>query len=539
MISIHIRQVKVNRLAGLMVLLITLFFSCKKKDTIGEDPYGGGKLPLGVSFADPAADAGTGVAGDVVTIRVKGLLKYQGKFDFLINETKAEVVEMTDSTLNVKVPENASTGGVSILLDGQTFFGPKFNIEGKVSRDVSFKVQNGTNGTISDIFSTPDGNYLLVGNFSNFEGKAALAPVNGIVLISRNGEFQSSLQAQKGSTGFIQSITQREDGKYMVGGLFTSFNNRKGIFGITRLNSNGSLDTAVVNVINLTPLQAEKGRDTVAAFNGGVDGSILTTFVRDNKITAIGNFNNYAHIFYERSTRDTKVLDVTKMNSLVRMKEDGTMDSTFNFNPVTRQGYAGVNGEITDALMQADGKIIIAGKFTSYNGSAVSNIARVNTDGSLDQTFKVGSGADDGIISMRVNKLTNKIMLAGLFKSFNGIVSDGVVMLNADGAVDGSFKFGAILGGRPSFAAQLNNGKIVVSGGFNKYNNIIRQGFMILNADGTLAGGYNNTGAFQGQIWKLVETTSALGNPAIIIVGSIYKFDNQRVGNIVRIEIKP
>lgn len=539
MISIYIKKTKLNRFAVFGMLLLTVFFSCKKKEIIGEDPYGGGKPPLGVSFSEPDPNSGTGVEGDVVTIKVKGLLQYKGRFDFLVNEVKAEIADLTDSTINVVIPENSSTGGTSIVLDGQIFFGPKLTIEGKVKIDPTFKVKNGANNSIYDLTETPDGNYLMVGTFTNFEGQAASAPVNKIVMISKDGEFQASLKAGKGADGFLQNIVRLDNGKYMVAGGLTRFDSKEGINCITRLNSNGSLDSTIVPVINLSPLIPTRGLDTVSTFNGGVSGSITKTFVRENKVTVLGTFEYYGKFFYERSTRDNKVVDVTKMSSVLRMKEDGTMDSTFNFNPATKQSYEGFNGIVTDAIMQADGKIIAVGRFTRFNGLQANYIVRINTDGSIDKTFNAGTGADDTIISIRYNALTGKIMLAGIFKNFNGQATSGVAMIKPDGSIDNSFQFGQISGGSATFAQQLNNGKVVISGQFTKYNNVVRQGFMILNQDGTLAKGNNNTGVFQGQIAKLVETTSALGNPAILIVGSINKFDNQRVGNIVRIEIKP
>lgn len=539
MISTDIKQVKLSRLfLMLFMLMATLVFSCKKNNPIGDDPYGGGKLPLGVSFDNLLEDAGTGLPGDQAMVKVRGLLAYKGKFEFMINEIKAEIVDLTDSTLTVTVPENASSGGTSIVLDGQTFFGPKFTIEGRTSIDATFKVKNGADATISDIVPTPDGNYIIVGAFSDYEGKAAANPVNGIAKISRDGEYIKTDKTYKGAEGFLQSIVPLSDGKYMIGGILSSFNKRLGMSGITRINGDVSLDSTKKELINPTPLEPSKGFDTVATFNGGVTGMVRSLFVKDDKITAVGSFSFYTSIFYERSTRLNKITDFTKMNSLVRMKLDGTMDSTFNFNKATKQGYSGVNGMISDATMQADGKIVIAGLFSNYNGSPVNNIARVDNSGALDPAFRAGSGADGGIVSMVVNKVTGSIMISGQFKNYNGVRANGVVLLRADGSIDPSFKLGEISGGFPTFATQLNSGKILVSGSFNKYNGIVRQGFMILNGDGSLAAGYNNTGMFQGQIYKVLETTSGLGNPALLMVGSIYKFDGQKVGNIVRVEIK-
>ncbi|MBC8986303.1 DUF5008 domain-containing protein [Pedobacter sp. N36a] len=538
MILIYIKQVKIKRLMLLLMVMATVTFSCKKKNGIGEDPYGGGKMPLGVSFADSGESAGSGVPGDQATIKVRGLLAYQGKFEFFINEIKTEVTSLTDSTLNIVVPANASSGGTTIVLDGQTFFGPKFTIEGKVSLDPTFKAKNGSNGTIADILLLQDGSYLLMGSFTNYQEKAAAAPINGIVKITKDGEFAAGLKAGKGTDGVLYTAIPLQSGKFMVGGSMNSFNGRLGASGITRLNGDGSLDTMVVDLINLTPLFPKNGLDTVPAFNGGVLGTVNRIYAVDNKIITVGRFVGYRSTFYERSTRLSKIVDFTPMNAFARMKLNGTLDSTYNFDKANKKGYPGVNGMIYESHMQPDHKIIAVGAFTNYNGSPAKNIVRVDTLGAFDPTFKTGSGADGDILSMVVNRVTGSIMISGLFKNYNGVPADGVAMLKSDGSIDPTFKFGALTGGFATHAIQLNSGKILVSGTFKTYNGIVRQGFMVLNGDGSLAANYNNTGVFEGSVFKVIETTSALGNPAVIMVGNIYKFDSQRVGNIVRIELK-
>lgn len=538
MISINTLNIRVNLMSMLLLLLVVVQVSCKKKEGFLDDPYGGGKQALGVKFIGDEASPSSGATGEEVTFKINGLAGYKGKFDFFINETKAEILSVSDSTLTVKVPENASSGGTTIMLEGQSFFGPKFSVDGKVSVDGSFKAVNGTNGPIFDLYQTPGGDYMMVGSFNNFENQAATVPINGIVLISRDGEFKNTLKAGHGSDGSILSINRLNSGKYIVGGFINSYNKRLGMNGVTRLNVDGSLDSSSVRVVNIKPDIPGAGLDTVATFNGGVFGVAYKTLIRDNKITVLGSFSHYVKYFYERSTRDFKVADITSMNQMVRMKEDGTMDSTFNYNPATKKGYAGGNGSIYDAFMQGDGKIVAIGTFSTFNGIPANHIVRINTDGSVDQSFNTGSGADGPVTSVTYNAVTGKIMLAGAFKNFNGKPREGVVMLNANGTVDDLFQFNQLVGGVPNYAHQLNNGKVLVSGGFTSYQGVIRQGFMILGQNGTLAAGYNNTGAFEGQLTKVVETTSALGNPAVILVGSFYKFNNTRVGNIVRVELK-
>ncbi|MBK7270185.1 MAG: delta-60 repeat domain-containing protein, partial [Flavobacteriales bacterium] len=48
---------------------------------------------------------------------------------------------------------------------------------------------------------------------------------------------------------------------------------------------------------------------------------------------------------------------------------------------------------------QPDGKILIGGWFTSYNGVSCKRLARLNADGSLDLSFNTGTAADEYIFS--------------------------------------------------------------------------------------------------------------------------------------------
>ncbi len=523
-------------LYGLLLLAVLTTPSCKKVTEIA-DPYEGGKQPLGIKFANESAIPESGIQGEEATFKVTGLRAFEGKFKIFLNENETEVLKLTDSTITVKVPLTASTGGITVVAEGQTFFGPSFPIEGRLSIDASFKVVSGANAPIYGMIPF-DNSYLMVGVFSDFDGKAALKPVNGVSMMSKQGEFQALNTGKGADMGALFSVNRLDNGKFIVAGLLNSYNRREGISNITRLNSDGSLDSSRVNVINLTPIDTLKGYDTVATFNGGVNGIIRKSFVRNNKITVLGSFSHYYRYFYERSTREEKRIDATKMNQMARLKADGTMDSTFNFNLATRQGMAGLNGSIADAFMQEDGKIVAIGEFSTFNGASANRITRINEDGSQDKSFNTGSGADDIITSITYNRVKRKILITGLFRNFNGKPSNGAVMLNEDGSTDNLFNLGPVTGGIVTFAHQLNSGKIIVSGGFKTYNNVVRQGFMILNQNGSLAAGYNNTGTFQGLISTVIETTSALGNPAVILSGYIGKFDNKRVGSVVRVEIK-
>ena len=89
-------------------------------------------------------------------------------------------------------------------------------------------------------------------------------------------------------------------------------------------------------------------------------------------------------------------------------------------------------------------------------------------------------------------------------------------------------------GGVPAYCAQLNDGRFIISGTFLKYDNIVRSGFAVLNEDGTLAAGYNNTGLFRGTVLGHAEFNTN-GGTGIFLVGNFDRFDNREVGNIVKI----
>ena len=98
----------------------------------------------------------------------------------------------------------------------------------------------------------------------------------------------------------------------------------------------------------------------------------------------------------------------------------------------------GFNDDVRTIITQVDGKILVGGKFTNYNGVQQNYISRLNTDGSLDTSFNIGTGFSY-IISTIVLQSDGKILVGGTFTSYNGINRNAVVRLNTDGSLDTSF----------------------------------------------------------------------------------------------------
>jgi hypothetical protein len=125
-------------------------------------------------------------------------------------------------------------------------------------------------------------------------------------------------------------------------------------------------------------------------------------------------------------------------NAIVRLNTGGTTDGTFGGTGFT----LGVGGTI-DVDLQTDGKIVVCGSFGTYNGTSSPNIVRINTNGSLDATFVVGAGFDLPTINAVIYS-SGKIVIGGQFTTYQGVTSNRIIKLNSDGSIDTAWN---VLGG--------------------------------------------------------------------------------------------
>lgn len=512
-----------------------LLYGCHKEDNFA-NPYAGGREPLGIHLSTDPPSIESGNVGDLVTFKATGLVAYKDSMHFFLNNEEAAVTKLDSASITVKVPSSASTGVSSVIVGDEIYFGPVFRVKGKLGVDPNFKATVGANGSVNDFLQLNDGRILLVGSFSDFNHKGAVKPLNRIVLVSKDGEVDRSLNSGVGVDGYLSSIARLPDGKLVIGGGFSSYDTHRGeVFNITVLNRDGSPDTMLVRTFTT--------QDTVPAFNGGTDGNINRLFVHNNRITAVGSFRYYLQYVYGQSTqhtlRDSLVTDSIRVRNIVRLFPDGSLDSSFNYNFYTHQSKQGPNGPIFDAFMQDDGKLIIVGNFSQYNGENVNNIVRLNEDGTVDRSFKVGNGSDGPLLSIRYNDVTKRYILSGRFKQFNGETHNGLILLNKDGSTDESFK-PLSLGSNDIYtcAQQISNGMVLVNGSFQSYAGVFRGNFMVLDPTGKLAAGYNNTGSLQGIFSRGMEIRNSSGDLTVMMVGSFYKFDEQSMGNITRLLFK-
>src|SRR5438105_9424893 len=130
------------------------------------------------------------------------------------------------------------------------------------------------------------------------------------------------------------------------------------------------------------------------------------------------------------------------------------------------------NGTVYVVVVQPDGKILIGGDFTtlSPNGGAAvtrNRIARLNPDGTLDTAFD--PNANNTVLSIAV-QADGKILAGGLFTSIGGQTRNFIARLDATTGLADSFDPNA--NDLVDAIAVQADGKILAAGAFNGANSI-------------------------------------------------------------------
>ena len=278
----------------------------------------------------------------------------------------------------------------------------RLNKDGTI--DTSFNLGTGFNSTVFNIIVQPDDKIIAIGSFGTYSGSTAL----GIARININGTRDTTFNVGTGlNFNPNYALALQPDGKIIIGGSFTTYSGSSAIR-IARINTNGTLDTT---------------------FNTGTGFSTSTPYgfiiQPDGKIIASGNFTTYSG---------------SSNNYIVRINPNGTKDTTFNIG-------TGFNTTANSLNIQSDGKILAAGPFTSYSGSAINRIVRINPNGTRDTTFNVGTGLNNWTTiapnSIAINP-SGSIYLTSNFVTYSGSNVHGLVKINPSGTRDTSFVAGNV-----------------------------------------------------------------------------------------------
>ena len=146
-------------------------------------------------------------------------------------------------------------------------------------------------------------------------------------------------------------------------------------------------------------------------------------------------------------------------SKLIRLNADGSVDSSFSVG-------TGFDAIVYNVTLQSDGKILVGGSFAAFNGNARRRIVRLQPDGTLDTSFVIGSGFSNGTVRTILVQPNGKILIGGTFSgTYNGVGVKRMLRVQADGVFDGSFL--AILNGTLSTMAMTSDEKVLIGGAFN------------------------------------------------------------------------
>ena len=281
-------------------------------------------------------------------------------------------------------------------------------------------------------------------------------------------------------SGDIYAIKLQSTGKIIVGGYFGDGVDGYNYYGLVRLNTDGTVDDSfnevtsggdevyalaidpnddsilfggyVSDYLQKTDIDGIIDSDFASNISGVLDSppktmaldsnldlvvggeftngiiKIKTTGTNLQRGTAVGTFTASSFNDYVYSVAiqiDDKIIVGGRFtdyggdsaNRIVRLNSDGTLDNTFSYYGTFESDYN--TPSIYAVAIQSDGKIVLAGDFTLQDAQHPLRIDRVTSSGSSDTTLNVGYSFNDQIMCMALDG-SNNIYVGGYFGQYNG-----------------------------------------------------------------------------------------------------------------------
>jgi uncharacterized delta-60 repeat protein len=486
-----------------------------------------------LSAASPAVNAGDNSVVLASWNDLDGLLRVQsGRVDlgaFEFGSAAAPVIVQAPQSQAVLAGASAT---FAVTASGTGTLSYQWRKDGNIISGA-----NSATLTLNNVQMADAGAYTVV--VSNATGSVTSSPATLTVSTGLTaGGLDSEFNPGTGPDGDVLAMAAQDDGKIVIAGRFTKFN---GVSrnGIARLNANGALDTT------FDPGLGFSARSNIWSVAIQPDGKILAA---GEFITIAGTLQNVIARLRTDGTRDAsfnplftgsqgltegywlnvrpdgKILvagwfggvNGVSRSNIARLNADGSVDNSFDPG-------LGANDSVSEVQVQSDGNILIGGWFTKVNGVARTHLARLNSNGSLDPSFNpsIAYVADESFVYSLAVQADNRVLAGGWFKNVNGSARNHLVRLNADGSLDTSFDPNA---GTDDVVRSLvveKNGKIWIGGSFTKANGIVRGHIARLNTDGSLDTAFDSGSGAND--W--VRQVAFYGNDRVLIGGDFTTYD--------------
>jgi uncharacterized delta-60 repeat protein len=353
------------------------------------------------------------------------------------------------------------------------------------------------NNAVYSIAVQANGKILVGGNFTSIGGQVRNRIARLDATTGQADSFDPNANAD------VRTITVQADGKILVGGHFSDAFGQQITIGGQRRNRIARLDPATGLADSFNPNASESVLSIAIQADGKIlagggfffmGGEAHQYIVRLNPDgTPDASFNPNAFGDYVRSIAlqaDGKILlcggfthvGGQPRNSIARLDPATGLADSFNPNP---------NFVVEGIVVQPDGKILAGGQFTSIGGQARSHIARLDPATGLADSFNPNS---DGVVNAIAVQGDDKIILAGgFFSSIGGHPRPYLARVETDGRLDQTLNLR--IGGDQfryvTATAVQPDGKILIGGLFNSVLGVPRTNIARLNVDGTLDSGFN------------------------------------------------
>ena len=264
-------------------------------------------------------------------------------------------------------------------------------------------------GSINAVQVLPSGNIVIGGRFRYVNDVVR----HSIARLLADGTVDETFQPgtgvrNQGEPGVVNAIALQSDGKWLIGGQFTSVDGLRRT-NVARLYANGAVDPSF---------------DAGAVLGQDNEFYVAALAVRPNGKVLVGGHFDPSPFATSRN--------------LVRLHASGSLDVAFNRNG--RGTDATEGAEISKIQVQRDGRILVAGYFRKFNRTARNSLARLQRSGALDTSFDpTGWEAPIEIFDLLIQP-DDQILVAGDFNYFD-LAPTGIARVNP-GIMD--FKFYAV-----------------------------------------------------------------------------------------------
>jgi len=266
-----------------------------------------------------------------------------------------------------------------------------------------------------------------------------------------------------------------------------------------------------------------RAQATLDGFDPNANLSVLAIAVQpDGKIVIGGDFTSLAPNGGPTVTR----------NHIARLNPDGTVDPDFNPN-------ANAGGSVHAVAVQADGKILAGGTFITIGGQSRNYIARLDAVTGQADSFDPSPDPGTSVESITVQP-DGKVLIGGTFTSLapNGgtrVLRQRIARLNSDGTLDTSFGLDTGANGSVETIVVQPSGTIFVGGYFTNINGQSRNYVAKLGANGIPDATFN-AGTLTGSFGFGIQSLAVQGDGKVIIVGSFTGVAGQTRNRIARLD---